>query len=183
MSMNLFSKDSKKLPEDLTMQLTTQKRHTIFWLLSAWTALFFLSGCAQLDFSGKSDQDAARSATSTTSSSGSYYPTDFDDIMIPSALSWNRERSMAIRTASYAGGILNFSGRVDIDSLTDYFIATMPRDGWTLSGTIKYKNVLLAFTKANKTSLINIYSGELGLRTEVNIYVTEDPTGTHHVFR
>ena len=132
--------------------------------------LISMSGCAQL---GGGKDSSGSSSGGTMSSNEPYYPTDFKDILIPAELDWNLDKSMAINTASFAGGILNFSGRVEINSLTEFFIASMRKDGWKLAGTVKSKYVLLAFTKPDKTSLIRIHENEFGLKTEVSIYVTD----------
>jgi hypothetical protein len=147
-------------------------RHFLSLLLLV--ALLLPTGCAELDLGSSLGQDSTSAEPVAAAEPEPYYPTDFKDILVPSELTWNREKSMSIRTASFAGGILNFSGRVDINSLTDFFIASMQKDGWRLSGSIKYKNVLLAFTKPQKTTLISIYQNEFGYKTEVSIYVTED---------
>jgi hypothetical protein len=158
------------------MQVAPTRR---FLSLLLTAALVFSAGCAELNLGGTMGQEGSLAERAVEAGPAPYYPTDFKDIMVPAELNWNREKSMSIRTASFAGGILNFSGRVDINSLTDFFIAGMQKDGWKLSGSIKYKNVLLAFTKPQKTTLISIYPSELGYKTDVSIYVTEDVTGSN----
>ncbi|MDA8164400.1 MAG: hypothetical protein M0017_05135 [Desulfobacteraceae bacterium] len=150
------------------MQIARTRRF-LFPLLAA--TLLMTGGCAGMNLGGSTGDSATAEAASAEPNAN---PTDFKDIMVPTELSYNREKSMVIRTASFAGGILSFSGRVDMSSLTDYFIASMQKDGWKLNGSIKYKNVLLAFTKPQKTSLINIYPNSLGYKTDVSIYVTEE---------
>ncbi|HIJ78028.1 MAG TPA: hypothetical protein HPP69_01790 [Deltaproteobacteria bacterium] len=105
-----------------------------------------------------------------------YYANEFADLLIPNELAWNREKSMVIRTESFAGGILNFSGNVDITSLTDFFTNTMVKSGWKIAGSAKYKNVLLAFVKPYKTCTITITDNGFGLKTDVYVYITEDIT-------
>jgi hypothetical protein len=103
-----------------------------------------------------------------------YKANDFDDILIPSELTWDRENSMSIRTESFAGGTLKYTGRVEINSLADYFISSMQRNGWKLVGSVKYKNVLLAFSKPNKTCTISMFESEFSGRVSTYIYVTDD---------
>ena len=158
------------------MQVAPTRRFLSLLLLAA---LFLSAGCAELDLGGTMGQEGTPAAAAAEAEPAPYYPTDFKDIMVPAELNWNREKSMSIRTASFAGGILNFTGRVDINSLTDFFIASMQKDGWKLSGSIKYKNVLLAFTKPQKTTMISIYQNEFGYKTDVSIYITEDVTGSN----
>jgi len=101
-----------------------------------------------------------------------YHPSGFDDILIPGELTWNREASMVINTDSFAGGVLNFTGRVEVNSLTDFFVNTMKKNGWTMKGSIRSENVLLAFTRANGTCLIKIRAGGIAKATSVDVYVS-----------
>ena len=145
----------------------------------ALTSLVALSGCAELGMGGgSSDQGAASSdpfAASTASSAEQpYRANEFSDILIPSEFDWDREKSMIVRTESFAGGVLQYTGRVDISSSADFFSNNMPRNGWKLAGSTRYKNVLLAFTKPNKTCTIVLSENKLLMRTEIAIYVTED---------
>lgn len=147
---------------------------TFFILL---TSLTVLNGCAELGMDGAdANLDSSSEASDTTAENQPYYPTDFKDLLIPSELEWNRENSMAIRTDSFAGGILNFSGRVEANSLSDFFVNTMAKNNWKLSGSVKYKKILLAFVKPNKTCTITISDNEFGIKTEVFVYITEDLT-------
>ncbi|MDH3392498.1 MAG: hypothetical protein OEL66_00710 [Desulfobulbaceae bacterium] len=142
--------------------------------------LFAMSGCAEMNLGGPSaDVTPTPAATSSDepaiSENQPYYPTDFNDLLIPGELTWNRDKSMSIRTASFAGGILHFSGRVEINSLTDFFLTSMTKDGWKMTGSVKQKSNLLVFSKKNKASMITISEGEFSLnKTEVYVYITED---------
>ena len=97
------------------------KKHYInlITFLALLASLTFLSGCAELGLEGSdSDMEASAEASDVVVENQPYYPTDFKDLLIPSELDWNRGNSMAIRTDSFAGGILNFSGRVEANSLS-----------------------------------------------------------------
>ncbi|HIJ90702.1 MAG: hypothetical protein OEV89_08350 [Desulfobulbaceae bacterium] len=143
----------------------------------ALTTLVALSGCAELGLgSGNTDQGASSDpfASSSSQDSPSYRDTEFPDLLIPSELSWDREKSMIVRTDSFAGGVLQYSGRVDIASLADFFSNNMVKNGWKLAGSAKYKNILLAFVKPNKTCTILLSEDKLLMRTQVSFYVAED---------
>ena len=81
---------------------------------------------------------------------------------------------MFINTASFSGGMILFSGDIEIDSLTDYFINSMQKNGWKLTGEARYKNTLLVFTKPNKSCMISIYMGDFGIKTKVTVHISED---------
>lgn len=152
-----------------TEKITATFRHAVLGL-----ALLSLTGCAQLGLGDSSSSESAPPAE--TAANQPYSPSEFRDLIVPGELAWNRDKSMVIKTDSYAGGVLNFSGKVDINSLSDFFTKSMERNGWKMAGSIKYKQVLLAFIKPAKTCTITIADSEFGLKTEVNIYITEDIT-------
>lgn len=141
----------------------------------ALAGLVTLSGCAEMGLGGSSDQGhAPDSFASSSTDNQPYRANEFSDLLIPSELSWDREKSMIVRTDSFAGGVLQYYGRVDIASVSDFFTNSMVRNGWKLAGSAKYKNILLAFTKPNKTCTIVLSEDKLLMRTQVTIYVTED---------
>lgn len=162
------------------MSLINKKHYiNLITFLALLISLVILNGCAEMGLGNSSESMDTSSVESpeTAAENQPYYPTDFKDLLIPNELSWNRENSMAIRTDSFAGGILNFSGRVEINSLSDFFVNSMAKNNWKLSGSVKYKKILLAFIKPNKTCTITI-SEEFGMKTDVYIYITEDLTGS-----
>jgi len=146
-------------------------------LFSTVAIMVILTGCANINRDGSASNTLGPSSSKNKNmppESQPYYTNDFNDLLIPGELTWNRDKSMSIKTSSFAGGILQFTGRVEINSLTDFFGSSMTKDGWKMVGTVKQKNNLLIFTKQNKTSMITITDGEFSSRTEVNIYITDD---------
>ena len=101
---------------------------------------------------------------------------NYEDIELPADLELNASKSMAIRTDSFKGGILHFSGRIEINSLKEFIITSMENKRWKLAGEAQYKNVLLAFTKPSRTCMVVLsegIGGSLG-STNVTLYVTVD---------
>lgn len=146
-------------------------------LMLLFTLILF-AGCAQMERFGLNTSNT--SAPDEESHPEPYNPADFNDLLIPSELTWSREKSMVVNTESFAGGVLYFSGRVEVNSLTDFFLTTMPRKNWKLVGSVKYRDVLLAFTKPNKTCTITIKQSEFGQSANINIYITEEISGGKH---
>ena len=131
--------------------------------------LFFtlmLTGCA---FWGTSEE----SEMSQSSANQPYYPKDFREILIPDGLSMNRDNSMYVKTSSFGGGILNFEGRLEVNSLIEFFQNSMPKNGWQLSGSVKSKKSLLIFTKPEKVCMITIAENSFNFNTEVYVYISE----------
>ncbi len=155
-----------------------KKSTTFVSFISIVAALFFLSACAQLGMGGMGGSEEGMESSSSTQAAAQesqpYYPTEFKDLLIPNELSWNRESSMVIKTESFAGGILNFSGRVEINSVADFFTNSMAKNNWRLAGSVKYKNIMLVFTKPHKTCTVILSESEFKTKTEVNVYITDD---------
>lgn len=98
------------------------------------------------------------------------------DIVLPSDLKWDSSESMAIKTASFSGGIYQYSGRVELVSLKDFIKTSMANNKWKLVGEASYESTMLAFTKPNKTCMITVsegFGGFLG-KTIVKLHVTYD---------
>ena len=148
----------------------TGRSHSFFPLLAALLlfASFALAGCSTLQNSSTTTEEG------TNSSMPPYFPSGVKDVQIPSELELNRQDSMFINTSSYNGGILAFEGRVEIDSIADFFLTTMQKNGWKMAGSIRYKNVLMAFVKSHKSCIIKIIDTGISFKTKVNIYYTED---------
>lgn len=100
----------------------------------------------------------------------------YGDIELPIEMVLDAKNSMAMRTDSFQGGIHVYKGRVQVASLRDYIIASMRNNKWKLVGEASYNNVMLAFTKPNKTCMVVLSessAGSLG-KTQANFYVTVD---------
>ena len=148
---------------------------TILGWTMIFSLIFLLSGCSALNIGGQSseDQDVTHPQGDPTIANEPYSTPEFRDLLIPGELEYIRENSVLINTESFAGGILNFSGRVEVNSLTDFFINSMKKNDWEIKGTIKSKNILLSFIKPNGTCMIRIFSGDFARKTEVYVYITK----------
>lgn len=155
-----------------------RKENYLKFAICLCLALMFLitSGCGKKNLWPQQTDDQM---DETEVENMPYYANDFNDILVPNELRWDREGSMAMRTESFAGGVMRFVGRVEVNSLADFFVNTMAKNKWKMVGSAKYKNVLLAFTKPNKTAMITIFESDLSSKTTVQIYVTDDITARH----
>ena len=128
--------------------------------------LVFLSGCA-----GPMGTSSAVDMPPISASLN-----DYPDIELPSDMELNNEDSMAIRTDSFMGGILMYSGRIEMHSLKNFIIASMQRNKWKVVGEAASEQIMLAFTKPNKTCMVVIEEGLGGTlgKTHVYLYVTVD---------
>ncbi len=110
-------------------------------------------------------------------SSLSGFMADMSDIELPSEMKWDREKSLSIKTESFRGGVMLYSGRVDALSLRDFVTSAMRKNKWKLVGDATYKQMLLAFVKPSKTCMMIITDSLTPMgNTHVTAYVTVDET-------
>ncbi len=148
------------------MSKTTEKFRLLLMVLIV-CALFLFSGCANKPTTSQVDLPIVSATVDNNS-----------DIELPSDMKLDRDESIAIKTDSFRGGIIHYSGRVEINSLKDFILSSMKNHGWKLAGEASYKKILLAFTKPNKTCMVVIaegFGGPLG-NTAVTLYITVDTT-------
>lgn len=58
--------------------------------------------------------------------------------------------------------------------MKEFVVASMKKNKWKLVGEVSYQNVILAFTKPNRTCMINIENNGPLSDTTVSMYVTVD---------
>ncbi len=134
--------------------------------------LLVLSGCVSgtsntSDLPGAEDTPEALPPVSSTVG-------NYEDIEIPAGMKYVTNNSMSIRTESFRGGIIYYSGRIEMDSLKDFIIASMKKNKWKLAGEVSSKNVILAFTKPSKTCMMQIENNGMMADTTLTMYVTVD---------
>lgn len=137
--------------------------------------VYFVAGVFLLILSGCASQNKPADAGSGVGPLPSPV-SNYDDIKVPPEMSLDTKKSLTINTESFHGGVLIFSGYVEVQSLKEYMIRSMKNDNWRHVGEASYDNVLLAFTKPNKTSILVIEGGSFGKvgKTKMEMYVTVD---------
>ena len=132
--------------------------------------IFILSGCwatkeadpetfEPVSESGESQKDAAAHR---------FY--DFEDIPIPREMNLDREGSILFESQGIRAGMLTYTGRVDSESLFNYFQIGLPNENWELLSYIKYGTQILTFSKNDRLCIIRILEGRL--RTELQIWIS-----------
>jgi hypothetical protein len=99
---------------------------------------------------------------------------DFPDIPIPSELDLRAKDSYVFQAGPIKTGLLTLRGRVDINSLINFFNMAMPRENWKQMGQFRYRHSILIFGKPEKTCVIRLW--EEAIYTYIEIYVA--PTTT-----
>jgi hypothetical protein len=86
---------------------------------------------------------------------GKYY--FFDDVLVPSDLEYDQKKSFVYETPQFKAGALFFTKwRLDKDSLFDFFLLYMERDGWKMVTSYRGKESHLTFYKPEKGCTIRI---------------------------
>lgn len=134
--------------------------------------LLSLTGC----IGGKKNATSAQPMAQGDLAAVTTMVESYGDIELPIEMVLVAEKSMAMRTDSFQGGIHVYRGRVEISSLRDYIISSMQNHKWKRVGEASYKNVMLAFTKPNKTCMVVLAEDATGVlgKTSANFYVTVD---------
>ncbi len=149
------------------MQISLAVRR-VGMLLSLCAVLSMGSGCSMMNKGniGQPVQNDELAPVTTMVES-------YGDIELPLDMALVTKESMAMRTDSFQGGVHVFEGRVEIASLRDYIVASMRNHKWKMVGEAYYNNVMLAFTKPNKTCMVVLSRNTIG-STIANFYVTVD---------
>jgi hypothetical protein len=97
----------------------------------------------------------------SASSVGKYYY--FDDVLIPKDLEYDQKKSYVYETPQFKAGALYFSKwRIDTNSLFDFFLLQMERDGWKMVTSYRGKESNLTFYKPDRGCTIRITESWLG---------------------
>ncbi len=134
------------------------------------SSMLLFNGCTSL-FDGNESQPPMDNLPTLSSFAGEYR-----DIELPIEMKYDTKKSMLVRTDSFTGGVLYYSGKVSRDSLKSFILSAMQKNKWKLAGEVSYENVLMAFTKPNKSCTISLeegFGGSFGY-TYATIYVAED---------
>jgi hypothetical protein len=129
-------------------------------LLSVFFAGLLWMGCSN---TVKRDDPAASTPSSAPQihSMAKYY--FFDDILVPNELEYDQKKSYVYETPQFKTGALYFSKwRVDTDSLFNFFLLNMDRDGWKMVTSYRGKESHLTFYKLDRGCTIRITESWLG---------------------
>ncbi len=126
-------------------------------VLMSLVLVLILSGCAQLK-----NATSGGSSTSETRPSPRYL--DFADILIPGEL----ERVAKECNITNGFGKLVVSGRVEVESLSQFFITSMNSEGWVSLNQYKFQGtVKLFFKKPDRFASVLIEENPLATRVEL----------------
>lgn len=132
------------------------------------------AGCAAMKKSQDTSEESGEKKSEVKGPAPVYY--DFADILIPAELSLSRSNSFVYSTPSFSAGVLVFEGYVQGESLVNFFTTNMPKDGWILKSSFRYRRVILNFEKDQRSCLVSV--AEYPLNTKVEIWVAPQVSAT-----
>ena len=152
---------------------TVARRSGLFVCL---LSLFLLvgSGCAAFQKSEGTSGESEEKKSEVKGPAPVYY--DFADILIPAELSLDKKNSFVYSTPSFSAGVLVFSGYVQGESLVNFFTTNMPKDGWILKSSFRYRRVILTFEKDQRSCLVSV--AEYPMKTAVEVWVAPQLTAS-----
>lgn len=145
--------------------------------LAVALVIFILSGCLatrepepqNFEPVTQSDNESqAQQMETRDTASHRYY--DFEDIPIPKQMKLDTESSILFESQGIKAGMLTYTGRVDSESLFNYFQVGLPNHDWQILSYIKYGTQILTFSKDDRLCIIRIIEGRL--RTELQIWIS-----------
>lgn len=141
--------------------------------------LTLVLGCSTLSPSQPETGTYESESTNSSQQTGSL-AYSFEDIGVPTEMKLQSDESFIMQTPQVKAGTLVYTGWVDADSLSSYYMRSLPRDGWTPLSYFTYDHYLLVFQKPEKVSVIRINKGHLTTRLE--IWVSPDVSAAETEF-
>jgi len=125
------------------------------------------TGCAYWD---KRSAASSRAMTRIVKRETPAVYRDFGDVRIPKELRVEKKSTFVYQTTGFTGGVLSLRGRVETDSLVNFFDRHMIGDNWQLISRFKSPRTIMLFHKENKWCVISISEGDF-FSTYVEIWI------------
>jgi len=146
----------------MRLKRCAEKMVAAFWLGVA--LLCFTAGRSTLQTDGEGSLFPATDKKEEEPTS-QYY--DFSDVLIPSDLKLDRKASSVISTPGFSAGVIVMNGRVEVDSLINFFQTNMAKDNWRTVCSFKSGKSLMLFHKENRWCVISIMENNFTTNTEI----------------
>lgn len=152
----------------------------IFWGCLIFTAFIFVSGCGLSQGSSASEQFESPQPEVENKPVAVYH--DFEDVLVPEELKVIKDRTVIVSTPGFRSGILSLKGRVESNSLYNFFSMNMEKDNWEVISRIKApETTIMVFQKATRCAVISIREEPIYTYVEIGIAptlrgVSQNPT-------
>nr|WP_319490939.1 hypothetical protein [uncultured Desulfobacter sp.] len=144
---------------------------SVFSICLIFTAVVFISGCGLYQDPSAPEQTQSPQMEVGNKPLAVYH--DFEDVLVPDELSVIRDRSVVVSTPGFRSGILTFKGRVDSNSLYNFFSTNMEKDNWGVVSRIKGpENTIMVFQKATRCAVISIREAQIYTYVEIGVAPT-----------
>ncbi len=141
-------------------------------IMAVVLSAFFISGCLGNMFSKKSGNDPLPDIQPKSKKATAVYY-DFEDILIPMELSIVKNKTVVISTPGFTSGIITLKGRLERQSLFDFFNKNMQKDNWNILSQIKSPGTtIMVFHKTSRIAVITIRDEQLYTYVEVGVAPT-----------
>ncbi len=134
----------------------------VFFLGLAWTGC---SSTVKRDEPGTAPPVSATTTAPPPAPSGKYQAKYyfFDDVLVPGELEYDQKKSFVYEAPQFKAGTLYFSKwNLDIDSVFNFFLYNMEKDGWKMMTSYRGKESHISFYKPDRGCAIRLTSSWLG---------------------
>ncbi len=134
-------------------------------------AVSIVVGCTTTGMNQKKETPTV--TVQKTDSVAVYY--DFKDVLVPQELKIDYDATVIISTPGLTSGVLALRGRVEKNSLFNFFRTNMIKDNWNIVSQIKSPKItMLVFQKANRWAVVNIRENDIYTYVEIGVAPTQD---------
>ena len=147
-------------------------RHDVLFGIVSAMALILMVGCTTNGL-GQHQQDSPEVSVEKKESVAVYY--DFKDVLVPEELKIDEDATVIISTPGLTSGVLALRGRVEKNSLFNFFHMNMIKDNWNIVSQIKSPKItMLVFQKVNRWAVVNIRENDIYTYVEIGVAPTQD---------
>jgi hypothetical protein len=98
---------------------------------------------------------------------------DFEDVLVPMELTVMKDRTVVVSSPGFRSGILALKGRVDSNSLFNFFSNNMLKDNWNVVSKIKSPGTtIMVFAKTSRCAVITIRDAQVYTYVEIGVAPT-----------
>ena len=142
-----------------------------FFACLIFTVFIFVSGCGLSKGTSASDQGSPPQLEVEKKPVAVYH--DFEDVLVPEMLTIIKKRTIVVSTPGFRSGIITLKGRVESNSLYNFFSINMEKDNWEVLSRIKApETTIMVFQKATRCAVITIREEQIYTYVEIGIAPT-----------
>lgn len=139
-------------------------------IIMLFFSMVLVSGCTTMNnmFVTKNSKKTGTATSAVRGASALYY--DFDDVLVPRDMTVLNDSTVVVSTPGYTSGILTLRGRIEINSLFNFFNNNMQKDNWNIVSQIKSpaSNIMI-YHKASRWAVITLREKEFYTYAEIGV--------------